>query len=136
MYYIRIGLFSVKTPNSTPRRFIISSITIKQQWLTLEHWACPLNNRPKDSGGSKKQEVKKKNRIIKKLYGSFLWMGFSCFKTRATLRRQFTFITLSSQKFLILILSTSEAWKAESTLEPPNGFDHETRGLGIQHLNH
>ena len=26
--------------------------------------------------------------------------------------------------------------KAESNLEPPNGFDHETPGLGIQHLNH
>ena len=46
------------------------------------------------------------------------------------------FITLSSQKFLILILSTLKGWKAESTLEPPNGFDHETPGLGIQHLSH
>ena len=43
------------------------------------------------------------------------------------------FITLSFQKFLVLILST---WKAESTLEPPNGFEHETPGLEIQHLNH
>ena len=46
------------------------------------------------------------------------------------------FITLSSQKFLILTLSTLEGWKAESTLEPPNGFDHEIPGLDIQHLNH
>ena len=46
------------------------------------------------------------------------------------------FITLSSQKFLILILSTLEGWKAESTLQPPNGFDPEIPGLGIQHLNH
>ena len=46
------------------------------------------------------------------------------------------FITLSSQKFPVLILSTMEEWKTESTLEPPNGFDHETPGLGIQHLNH
>ena len=45
------------------------------------------------------------------------------------------FITLSSQKFLVLILSTSEEWKAESTLELPNGFYHETPGLGIQHHN-
>ena len=29
------------------------------------------------------------------------------------------FLPLSSQKFLVLILSTSERWKAESTLEPP-----------------
>ena len=34
------------------------------------------------------------------------------------------FITLSSQKFPVLILSTMEEWKTESTLEPPNGFDH------------
>ena len=34
------------------------------------------------------------------------------------------------------ILSTSEGWKVESTLELPNSFDHETPGLGIQHLNH
>ena len=46
------------------------------------------------------------------------------------------FITLISQKFLVLFLSTSEGWKAESTLEPPNGFDNETPGLGIQHLDH
>ena len=34
------------------------------------------------------------------------------------------FITLSSQKFMVLVLSTSEGLKAESTLELPNGFDH------------
>ena len=44
-----------------------------------------------------------------KLYGPFLWMGFNCFKPRAILRRQFTFyVTLGSQKFLVLILSTVE----------------------------
>ena len=41
------------------------------------------------------------------------------------------FLPLSSQKFLVLILSTSEGWKAESTLEPPSGFEHGTPGLGI-----
>ena len=46
------------------------------------------------------------------------------------------FLPLSSQKFLVLILSTSEGWKAESTLEPPSGFDHGTPRLGIQRLNH
>ena len=44
------------------------------------------------------------------------------------------FLPLSSLKFLVLILSTSERWKAESTLEPPSGFDHGTPGLGIQRL--
>ena len=33
------------------------------------------------------------------------------------------FLPFSSQKFLVLILSTSEGWKAESTLEPPSGFE-------------
>ena len=37
------------------------------------------------------------------------------------------FLPFSSQKFLVLILST---------LEPPSGFDHGTPGLGIQRLNH
>ena len=46
------------------------------------------------------------------------------------------FLSFSSQKFLVLILSTSEGWKAESTLEPPSGFDHGAPGLGIQCLNH
>ena len=46
------------------------------------------------------------------------------------------FLPFSSQKFLLLISSTSEGWKAESTLEPPNGFEHGTPGLGIQRLNH
>ena len=45
-------------------------------------------------------------------------------------------LPFSSQKFLVLILSSSEVWKAESTLEPPSGFEHGTPGLGIQRLNH
>ena len=44
------------------------------------------------------------------------------------------FLPFSSQKFLVLILSTSEGWKAESTLEPPSGLEHGTPGLGIQRL--
>ena len=32
------------------------------------------------------------------------------------------FLPFSSQKFLVLILSTLEGWKAESTLEPPSGL--------------
>ena len=34
------------------------------------------------------------------------------------------------------LLSTSKWWKAESTLEPPSGFEHGTPGLGIQYFNH
>ena len=40
--------------------------------------------------------------------------------------------SLCSKKFLVLILSTSEGSKAESTLEQPSGFEHGTPGLGIQ----
>ena len=43
---------------------------------------------------------------------------------RVTTGRQFTtkFLPLSLQKFLVLIWSTSEGWKAESTLKPPSGI--------------
>ena len=61
-------------------------------------------------------------------------MGFNCLKARATLMRQFTFYH-KFPKILILILLTCEGWKAESTLEPPSGFELGTPGLGIQHLN-
>ena len=44
--------------------------------------------------------------------------------------------TTTSQKFLVLTLSTLEGWKAESILEPPSGFEHKSPGLEIQHLNH
>ena len=33
---------------------------------------------------------------------------------------------------MVLIWSTSEGWKAESTFNPPNGFEHGTPRLGIQ----
>ena len=79
---------------------------------------------------------------IKKLY-CLLWMGFNCLKAKAISRRQFNFfhqvptkfLKIFTTKFLVLILSTSEGWMTESTLEPPSGFKHGVRGLGIQHLN-
>ena len=46
------------------------------------------------------------------------------------------FAPLSSQMFLVLILSTSEGWKTVLTLKSPSGFEHKTPGLEIQHLNH
>ena len=46
------------------------------------------------------------------------------------------FLALNPQKFLVLIWSTSERWKAELTLEPLSWFEHATPGLGIQHLNY
>ena len=46
------------------------------------------------------------------------------------------FLPLSPQKFLVLTLLTLEGWKAESTLEPPSGFEQGNPELGIQCLNH
>ena len=43
---------------------------------------------------------------------------------------------LSSYKFLVLVLSTSEGCKTELTLDPPSGFEHRNPGLGIQRLDH
>ena len=137
MYYIRTGISSVKTPHGTLLRFTTSSITKKQQWWTLDHWACPLNNSPKDSSRFKKQKVKKTEwNYNKTLWAPFYGWGLTTWRLEPHFEQVVYFITISSQKFLILILSTLEGWKAESTLEPPNGFDHETPGLGIQHLNH
>ena len=57
----------------------------------------------------------------------FLWMGF---------KEAVYFSPLSSQKFLVLILSALEGGKAVSNLEVHSGFEHGTPGLGIQDLNH
>ena len=41
---------------------------------------------------------------------------------------QFTFYHyISSQKFLVFILSTSKGWNSESALEAPNGFEQFVR---------
>ena len=72
----------------------------------------------------------------KKLYGSFFMDGVQLPQGYSHFEEAIYFIPQSPQKFLVLTLSTSEEWKAESTLEPPSGFEHWTPGLGIQHLNH
>ena len=54
-------------------------------------------------------------------YGWFqLPQGYSYFEEAVY------FLPFSSQKFLVLILSTSGGWEAESTLEPPSSFEHGT----------
>ena len=45
------------------------------------------------------------------------------------------FLPLSSQKFLVLIWSTSEIWKAESTLELPSGFEHKELTQSIKKIS-
>ena len=51
-------------------------------------------------------------------------------------REEAYLLPLSSQKFLVLILSPLEGWKAASILEPTSGFEHGAPGLGILHVNH
>ena len=71
----------------------------------------------------------------KKLYGRFLWIGFSCLKPTEQLRGDSSFLPLSPQIFPVLTLSTSDWWPAESTLEPPSGLQLGTSGLETQCLN-
>ena len=61
--------------------------------------------------------------------GIQLPQGYSHFK------KVVYFLPFISKKFLVLILLTLEEWKADLTLEPHNGVEHGTPGLGIQHLN-
>ena len=80
-----------------------------------------------------KQKKKQKNlKTLRPLFmdGVQLPQGYSHFEEVVY------FLPQSSQKLLVLILSTSEGWKADLTLEPPSGFEHGSPGLGIQHLNH
>ena len=82
-------------------------------------------------------EYKNSYHIWKKIfYGPFFMDGVQLPQRYSHFEEAIYFLPFSSQKFLVLILSTSEGWKAESTLEPPSGFEHGTPGLGIQCLNH
>ena len=74
--------------------------------------------------------TKKKTLWLLFMYGVQLPQGYSHFKEAVY------FSPLSCKKFLVLILSTSERWKAGSTLEQPIRFEHGTSGLWIQRLNH
>ena len=55
-----------------------------------------------------------------KLHGRFPWRGF----TMSYCEEAVYFLPPSSQKFLVLIWSTPEGWKAELTLDPPSCFEH------------
>ena len=90
----------------------IKSLSLSPQQQSKRQWWCLKKQQVE------KKQKKKQNEIIKKLYGPFLWLGFNYLKARAVY-----FITLRSQKFLELYFSTSEKWKAESTLSTPNGFE-------------
>ena len=59
----------------------------------------------------------------------FYGWGSTISRLESHLEEAVYFLPLLSQKFLVLILSTSEGWKAELTLEPPSGFEHGTPEL-------
>ena len=76
---------------------------------------------------------KRKNIFMASFYG---W-GSTASRLKPLRGGSLLFTTkLSSYKFLVLVLSTSEGCKTELTLDPPSGFEHRNPGLGIQRLDH
>ena len=69
----------------------------------------------------------------KKLSGAFVWMEFKRLKatTEPLQGDSVLFTTKSAGNPGTRILSTLEGWKAESTLEPPIGFELGTPVLRI-----
>ena len=63
-------------------------------------------------------------------------MGSTASSLQSNYKEAVYFLTISSQKSLVIILSTLEGWKTESTLEPPGSFERWALGLGIQRLSH
>ena len=61
-------------------------------------------------------------------YGVTRKRSTKCFKHTGNMEVVY-FWPLSSKKFLVLILSTTEGWKAELTLQPPNSFEHRLLDL-------
>ena len=66
----------------------------------------------------------------KTLWPLFFMDGFQLPQGYSHFGEAVYFLPFSSQKDE----STSDGWKAESTLEPTSGFKHGTPGLGIQRL--
>ena len=59
----------------------------------------------------------------------FYGWGSTASRLQSCFKEAVYFLPLSSHKFLVLLLSTLEGWKAESTLEPLSGFEHGTPDL-------
>ena len=70
------------------------------------------------------------------LYGPLLWMGFNCLKAIQPLQGGSLLFTIQFPEIPGTHFIDLGRMKAESTLEPPSGFEHGTPGLGIQCLNH
>ena len=63
-------------------------------------------------------------------------MGFICLKAADLLWVDSLLSQLCPQEYLVHISSTSEGWKAKSTLELYIGFDPGSLRFEIQCLNH
>ena len=74
--------------------------------------------------------------LKKNFMAPFYGWGSTASRLQSHYEKAAYFLPLSFRKFLLTIWMTSERWKAESTLEPPSGFEHRTPWLGIQLLNH
>ena len=73
--------------------------------------------------------------LLKNFMAPFYGWGSTALRLQSHFEKVVYILPLSPQKFLLLIWSVSEGWKAESTLVLPSGFEHGTPGLGIQLLN-
>ena len=97
----------------------------------LQHKILIKSGRPISNNNKDIAEIKSKIKIKKK---TTLWPlfidGVQLPQGKSHFEEAVYFLPQSSQKFLVLILSTSKGWKAESNLEPPSGFKHGTSGLG------
>ena len=74
--------------------------------------------------------------LRKNFMATFYGWGSNTSRLKSHYKEAFYFLSLSPQKFQAFIWATLEGWKAESTLEPPNVFEHRTPRLDTQHLNH
>ena len=91
-----------------------------------EHWKSPL-----DQMVQKMNVLGKRDKTAKKVKCKTLWLlvcgwGSTASRPRHQYWEALYFLPISTRKFLELIWSTLEGWKAESTLELPSGFEHGT----------
>ena len=71
----------------------------------------------------------------KKFYDPVFFMGFNCLKAADPLFETSYFLPINPWKILVVIWSTYEEWKPESTTEPSSDFEPKT-GMVMQCPNH
>ena len=114
-FILSIAIFEKGACQQSTSLWIILSL-----WITLSLWIIKQENQGKPAFKFcdllEYPYFKKKTLWPLFMDGVQLPQGYSHFKEAVY------FLPLSSLKFLVLILSTSEGWKAESTLEPVSGL--------------